>query len=71
MEHRVAETGKLGKRMRCFDLEMPQAEIVNSTQLANVGISDGHLTGLAPGTAQERERRIVESDQLARTNHSS
>lgn len=42
MEHRGAETAKLaGKRMRCLELEMTQAEIVASTRLTNVGTSDG------------------------------
>lgn len=36
-----------------------------------MGISDGHLTRVAPGTAQERERRIVELEPSARPNQSS
>lgn len=35
-----------------------------------MGISDGHLTGVAPGTVQERERRIVEFEQAPRLHQS-
>jgi len=34
-----------GKRMRCLELEMTQAEIVVSTRLTNVGTSDPQCTG--------------------------
>jgi hypothetical protein len=70
MEHRGAETGKPGKRMRCLELETTYSKIVVLTQSANVGISDGLLTRLALGTAQERERWIVESERTSRPNQS-
>lgn len=59
MEHRATETRKLGKRMRCLDFEMPYSEIVVSTRLANVGISDGlrpgwHQVGAREGAADSR-----------------
>lgn len=71
MEHRGAETGEPGKRMRYLELETTYSEIVVLTQSANVGTSDGLLTRLAPGTAQEGERRIVEFERTSRPNQSS
>lgn len=71
MEHRGAETGKPGKRMRYLELETTYSEIVVLTQSANVGTSDGLLTRLAPGMAQEGERRIVEFERTSRPNQSS
>lgn len=66
MEHRGAERVRARKRMRCPKPEMTQTEIVVSAHSTNTGISDGHLTGLAPRTAQERERRRVEDELMAR-----
>ncbi len=67
------EAPKPGNRVSvcdAFELETTYAEIVVSTQSTNVGISDGHLTRVAPGTAQERERRRVESERTSRPNQS-
>jgi hypothetical protein len=56
MEHRGAETGKLGKRMRYLELETTYSEIVVLTRSTNVGTSDwvGTWNGARGGAADSR-----------------